>query len=745
MDFEQARKDFDALARASYPTDLYAADPALRLLNRRGITTDSARLDALERDATAFGREVVSVVGPAAQRYEHRDHLPELQRYDADGRAVEAVRFDPSYHEAGRAVWASGVVAHSGTPGRAFEQATLLYLVSTEGEAGHTCPATCTIGLARALRRRGGDAVREQFLPSLLERDYDTVERGSQFLTEVQGGSDVGANASVAEALGDGRYRITGEKWFCSVADADQFLLTARALDGVPGTKGLGCFVMPREIDGHPNGFRIRRLKDKLGTRGLASGEIDLDGAIAWPIGPVEEGFKTAVGVVLNTSRWATAIGSTGIMRRAFLEAAGFARARTAFGNPIAQFPLVRALVARMKAEWLGALHATWMLTALEDSIDSGDADDDAVLLHRFLVNANKFHASIEATAVVRDGIEVFGGNGTIEEFSVLPRLYRDAIVYESWEGTHNVLVAQVLNDMRRLDLVRVVEARLTSMLDAASTGDGAAAAIARTALDSALAGSRRSIDDPLHGAAHFRTYLARLMVVTQVAMLLETASGGDEIAAELVAAADLLAAHASTLATAPRTMKISPRASSPCWAPTSPAEHLTPATAVAPTSPPSHPRGHRGHRGHRDGSLARTRRGRNDPSRDPQSARAPRWVTSAHPSRQKRPISGCRECDPGQARASRYFARSRCLATLPLSPRASTSTKSTRRGHLKCARCARHHSISSAARASPASASGFASTTASTLSPQSSSGTPITAASATAGCARSTASTSAG
>ena len=409
--------------------------------------------------------------------------------------------------------------------------------------------------------------MRDRFLPPLLELDYDSVERGSQFLTEVQGGSDVGANASVAEPLGDGRYRITGEKWFCSVADADQFLLTARLDGGPPGTKGLGCFVMPREIDGRPNGFRIRRLKEKLGTRGLASGEIDLDGAIAWPIGPAEEGFKTAVGVVLNTSRWATALGSTGMMRRAFLEAAGFARARTAFGNPIAQFPLVRALIARKKAEWLGALHATWMLTGFEDAIDSGSADDDTVLLHRFLVNANKFHASIEATAVVRDGIEVFGGNGTIEEFSILPRLYRDAIVYESWEGTHNVLVAQVLNDTRKLDLVRIVEARLSSMLDMASSRDGAAAArIARDALDAVVAGAARSVADPAHGAAHFRAYLTRLMVVTQVAMLLDTAafattgagseassrpepaaspgtqSTATDIAPELVAAADLLA-----------------------------------------------------------------------------------------------------------------------------------------------------------------------------------------------------------
>lgn len=532
MDFDEARKSLEAW-REAFPADPYAADAPLRHLNRRALTDD--RLAALEARASELGRRMVDVVGPAAQRYEHRLHLPELARYDALGRLVEEVRFDPDYHRAGRAVWASGVVADSGTPARAYEQATLLYLLSLEGEAGHACPATCTIGLARALRRRGDAALQERFLEPLLRLDYDTAQRGSQFLTEVQGGSDVGANATVAERDGDA-WRITGEKWFCSVADADQFLVTARPAGAPGGTKGLGCFVLPRLVDGRPNGFAIRRLKEKLGTRGLASGEIDFDGALAWPIGPVEEGFKTAVGVVLNTSRWATALGSTGIMRRAYLEASAFARARTAFGGPIASFPIVRVLLARMKAQWLGALHATWLLTDLEDAIDVGAATDDEVALHRFLVNANKFHASIEATAVVRDGIEIFGGNGTIEEFSVLPRLYRDAIVYESWEGTHNVLCAQVANDNRRLKLGPAVVGRLGQELSAAgSAGAGALLALAREAQ-----GLEQSLD-PAYSALHFRDHLVRLMVVTQVAALLDAARDAGPLAAELVAAAEVL------------------------------------------------------------------------------------------------------------------------------------------------------------------------------------------------------------
>ena len=238
-----------------------------------GRSLEPDRLAALEIRASAFARQVTSVVGPAAARYEHRLHLPELARYDAIGTRTESVVFDPAYDEAAAAVWASGLVALSGSPGSAYEQATLLYLLSLEGEAGQACPATCTIGLARALRRAADPGVRDRFLPALVDPVHATAARGSQFLTEVQGGSDVGANVCRAEPSGDGEtFRISGEKWFCSVADADQFFLTARVAGGPDGTRGLGSFVVPRLVDGAPNGFTLRRLKEKLGTRGPGLG-----------------------------------------------------------------------------------------------------------------------------------------------------------------------------------------------------------------------------------------------------------------------------------------------------------------------------------------------------------------------------------------------------------------------------------------------------------------------------------------
>jgi acyl-CoA dehydrogenase len=439
-----------------------------------------------------FGQGVKDVSDPAVEQCERNP-----PRLGADGE----IEFDPAYDRAGRAVWASGIV---GAPARL--QASLFYLLAQAGEGGHACPVVCTAGLVRALRTKASDELRDRFLPPLLETDYDRAERGAQFLTERHGGSDVGANR--VEAVPDGDvWRLHGEKWFCSVADADQFVVTARPRGAPDGTRGIGCFLVPRS----GGCFRIRRLKDKLGTRALATGEIEFEGAPAYPLGPLEDGFKTAVSV-LNTSRWLNAVGSAGLMKRAYVEAAGFAREREAFGGPIGRFPLVRESLAVMKSEEAAAYASTMHLTELVARIDEGSASDEDVVWHRLLVNANKFAASIAATKAVRRGIEMLGGNGTIEDFSPLPRLWRDAIVFESWEGTHNVLCAQVLRDLERFDAV-----------DLAVERAGASQELA--------ARLRRSVAEPDFGALHFRRQLDELVRALQVKEL----RGTDADSAELI------------------------------------------------------------------------------------------------------------------------------------------------------------------------------------------------------------------
>jgi alkylation response protein AidB-like acyl-CoA dehydrogenase len=503
---------------ADRPANFYEATPNLARALRSHL--GDAGFAALESRLREFGAVVAQVVEPAARTQERAGNGPRLAGADPLGRELQEIEFHPAREEAGRAVWRSGLVSAS-----AFEQAALTYLLAHAGEAGQACAFVCTAGLVRALRVYGSPQLRARFLPPLLVADYDRAERGSQFLTEVQGGSDVGANetAAVPDRLEPGAWRLRGEKWFCSNADADQFVVTARPEGAPGGTKGLACFLVPRRVGGQPNGFRIRRLKDKFGTRALATAEIEFEGALAYPIGELADGFKIAAGVVLNTSRWLNACASVGVMRRAYLEASSFARHRTAFGSPIAAFPLVRENLALIKAEEQAALASTLALTALVDRLDRGRDDEETTGLHRFLVNANKYVTSLTATLVVRRAIETLGGNGTIEDFSPLPRLYRDAIVLESWEGAHNVLVEQVRRDAARFDLVPRVLADLRARLAALRPSEETAAvAAALTKLGPRL---ERGLAEPLH----FRRQLGELVRALQATWLLVEATADTE------------------------------------------------------------------------------------------------------------------------------------------------------------------------------------------------------------------------
>jgi hypothetical protein len=223
-------------------------------------------------------------------------------------------------------------------------------------------------------------------------------------------------------------------------------------------------------------------------------------------------------------------------MRRAYLEASSYARDRRAFGRPISDFPLVRENLAVMKTEEQAALASSLALTELVASIDAGEASDDDVTAHRLLVNANKFVTSLAATRAVRRGIEALGGNGTIEDFSALPRLYRDAIVFESWEGTHNVLCAQVLRDLARLEAVDLTLKRVRGVLPDAHESE-----LVETALRDLEPRLRRSVSDEAFGALHFRRQLDTLVRALQSACLL---ADGHEAAAALHARRHLVGGY---------------------------------------------------------------------------------------------------------------------------------------------------------------------------------------------------------
>ncbi len=449
----------------SQPDNFYESDRHLQNIlefywGADGLRSHVGRL-------SKFGHEVATIVDQAVRRANLSENLPRLDRYSGVGERTEEVAHSADHHLAGQYIYGSGAMACYAEPEQNLLALALFYLSSCNGEAGHNCPLACTAGIIKMLQQVGSEELKSKYLPRLLDADYRTRFHGAQFLTEVQGGSDVGANACVATPLDreQGTWLISGEKWFCSNVTADLALLTARPEGGATGTKGLGLFLIPRRLDdGSLNGIYIRRLKEKLGTKSLATAEVDFRDALAYQVGPLERGFNHVMEFVVNTSRLYNAVGSAGAARRAYVVAWTYAQHRRAFGEPIKNFPLVQEALAEMRAETMAMLSGSLHLARLRDEIEAGRADEEAASFFRFAVNVNKYRSSISATEVIRRGIEVLGGNGAIETFSVLPRLLRDSVIFEAWEGAHNTLLAQALRDLRRFQAHRAFCSTLATL-----------------------------------------------------------------------------------------------------------------------------------------------------------------------------------------------------------------------------------------------------------------------------------------
>jgi len=466
---EQGRADLTAW-QASQPDNLFTDDDALlALVEHHELGDHRERL-------SAAGQTVAGPLHAAAVQNNLHRNLPVLDAWNGVGVYTAEVAHHPSWRQAGKLIYGTGIMGLYGqAPVSHRAILSLFYLTAQAGEAGHNCPLACDAGAIRSLSALGTDSQRARYLGPLLDPDFDTNFTASQFLTEVQGGSDVGANAVVARPISGGNeagsaWTIHGEKWFCSNADADVFIMTARPEGGPSGTRGLGLFLVPRvKPDGTLNQFRFRRLKDKLGTRSMASGEMDFDGAYAEAIGPVDDGFKSVMQLVITTSRLYNASGCAAHARRAWVIASTYAQHRRAFGGPIEQFSVVRQTLAWMRADAAGCIASTLWLAGMLEQLDAGAISDRDAAFFRVAVNLNKMATAVLAHDAVNHGIETLGGNGAIESFSMLPRLLRDNVVYENWEGSHNVLRAQVLRDCARLGVHEGFFAVLAERLGAES------------------------------------------------------------------------------------------------------------------------------------------------------------------------------------------------------------------------------------------------------------------------------------
>lgn len=510
----KARRDLHAW-RERQPANFYTSDRQLVRLLQTFLGQD--RYLRHREHFASFGAVCAGPLDEAAVINNRGANLPELDRWSPLGERIEAVAHHPSYHDCGRHIYEDGeVIAAYAEPASNVRALALFYLSSHVGEAGHNCPVACTAGVVKALGAEGSDALKARWLGGVLTNTYADRLDGAQFVTEVQGGSDVGLNAVEATPDGEGfgttRWRITGEKWFCSNSDADLILMTARVAGH--GTQGLGLFLVPRLLeDGTVNHFTVRRLKDKIGTRSMPSGEIDFQGAVGYAVGPVDKGFRTLMAQVINTSRLYNTVGTAGIARRARLVAQAYAQSRVAFGHPIAQYPLVQEMVARMRASSQALTAGAMRLAHGLDRAERGELAGDELAWLRVGTNLAKMRSCQHSHRVVLTAIETLGGNGAIETFSVLPRLLRDNVVYENWEGTHNTLIAQTHRDFAKHGLHAPFIAVLRRDLTTGDAAIDAALAPAHEALDRAedALGAILALPDPGTAALLLRPHVERL------------------------------------------------------------------------------------------------------------------------------------------------------------------------------------------------------------------------------------------
>ncbi len=374
-------------------------------------------------------------------------HEPVLHARDRRGVDADWIEFHPAYREMEQIGYGDFAIhcmsrrpGVFGWPEKIPSAAKYVFTyLFVQAEFGLMCPISLTDTSAMLIERYGGQALRERFLPRLHSQDMTSLFKCAQFMTEKPAGSDVG-NVELEARYQDGAWRLYGEKWFCSSADADLALLLARPRGAPAGGAGLGIFLLPRRLeDGARNAYRVVRLKSKLGTRSMASGEIRFDGAVAYPLGEVgahaNQGLKQMLDQV-NLSRLSHGVRAAGMMRRCLNEAMVVARGRYAFGESIIRKPLLRRQLMKLLVPAEQSLSMMLYAAGQLDRAEAGDAR--ARKLIRILTPIVKFRACRDNIPVATGAMEVRGGNGYIEDW-VNPRLIRDAQIGLLWEGTSNI------------------------------------------------------------------------------------------------------------------------------------------------------------------------------------------------------------------------------------------------------------------------------------------------------------------
>lgn len=408
-----------------------------RLLGR----LDAAMLQRNETRLKDFGAFVGGELDAEAS-YSNRYAPPILETHNKAGEKKSGVVYNPLYekcHAAAYEYGSIGLAFRKKNPEPHLLSFTMGYMLAQTDISMH-CPVTMTGAVAYVLSRYAPGAARDEFLPQLTRLD-GKAKTGGTWCTELHGGSDVGATTTKAVTGADGKIRLYGLKWFTSNANSGLALATGRPEGAPAGGKGLGLYLVPSHLkDGAVNSYSIRRLKEKLGTKALATGEIDLEGAEVIEVAAPPNGLKIMM-EALEYSRIHNAVGSAGVTRRAFLEAASWASHRRSFGKEIVEYPMVQNelmhLMVRSEA-------ATALAFEAARTFDASQKDEALNSWLRLSTALAKYRTAEEAVQSSKTALEIVGGNGYTEEFPTA-RLFRDSMVLTVWEGPANIQALELL------------------------------------------------------------------------------------------------------------------------------------------------------------------------------------------------------------------------------------------------------------------------------------------------------------
>ena len=402
------------------------------------VTSRDPRMADYSERLAEFCDWVLTEVNAQAN-YTDRYAPPALETYDRNGEVVNQVVTNRWYEEQHQDVYRRGMIGLPYSKNAPHLLTFTMGYLLAQADISLHCPVTLTGAVAYVLNSHASDAVRQRYLYDLIRMDGLT-KTGGTWATEQHGGSDVGATTTVAVATGD-RFALHGMKWFTSNTNSGLAVATARPEGAEAGSAGLGLYLVPSHLDdGSPNHFRIRRLKDKLGTKGLPTGEIDLLGAEAVEIAPPKAGFKLMM-EALEYSRVHNAVGSVGIQRRSLAEALAWARTRRAFGHVLTDYPMVQDELLRMRVRFEAGALLAFEAAIVFDEVQQGSKRSTWSRLATALA---KYLTAEWAISAARAALELIGGNGYTSDYP-MARILRDAQVLTVWEGPANIQALELL------------------------------------------------------------------------------------------------------------------------------------------------------------------------------------------------------------------------------------------------------------------------------------------------------------